>query len=298
MLLSIMIKFLIILIFLFNLIGGLLYARVKIIFPFVNRMIFYCNKIHIIGLVDRKDKIYLKINKNPPIIVGLNELKKITTKDGTYYLFIKRVNINRGMNYINVKSNTFEKSFYLECFENHNKSFKEKVYFHMNEKAKLCQKCHDFNNIKECKLCHIKFLKAKYVHGPVVTWQCFICHDKNNYFSEIQPVYVRCLKCHQEFSENMYNAKYAHPPALTGNCGLCHTPHISKYKFFTKEDVDKICLKCHENKISRKHVYKNKNYHQKVSCVNCHNPHYGESKFLFINNIFSKKKLCLKCHNN
>ncbi len=276
---------------------GMIYAGIKIIYPFTNRVIYFYNNIHIIGLVKRKSTIYIRVNNNPPLCVDSKEEIRFKTKDGIYYMFVKKIKLSYGLNYINIKSENFEENFYLECLKNldYNQP-KKKIYFHMNEKTFYCKKCHDFNNIKECKRCHIKFSKAKYIHGPVVTWQCFICHDKNNYFSPIQPIYIKCLKCHQEFSENMYNAKYAHAPALTGNCEICHTSHISKYKFFTNDVEDKICIKCHENKESKRHILNKKKSHKNISCVKCHNPHYGESKYLFINNINSRKKLCKECH--
>ncbi len=293
--LNILKKYLILLILAINGMGGILYGKIKIIFPDINSSVNYYKKIHIVGISDKRVKIFIKVNDFPPLLIKMKEEKKVIVNGGVFYLFKKNIDLNYGLNYIQIKSKEFEENFYIEYNDKYEGEKKIK-YFHMNEKTIFCKKCHDFNKISECKTCHIKFSKGKYIHGPVVTWQCFTCHDKNNYFTTIQPVYIKCLKCHQEFNDNMFNAKFAHAPSVTGNCNICHTPHVSQFKFFLKTFIDEICLKCHKYKADKKHILKKKKSHESLSCVKCHNPHYGDTKFLFVNKTVNKKSLCKRCH--
>ncbi len=276
------------------------YAKLEIIFP-TNNIIVYSKKIHIVGRT--KKKIYPKIIVNSQKVYEIKKLSKIKTDDGIFYIFCKNIILRKGFNLIDVKYNDNSSSISLvvKLIKNSNnisdiENFKTK-FFHMNEKIIFCKKCHKFSKNKDCIKCHIEKKMGRYLHGPVAAWQCFVCHDKNNYYTVNQPLSMKCLGCHQEFSDAMYNAKYAHAPSVVGNCIICHTPHASKNKYFLYKSVNKICSNCHKDKLSGFHILKKdgKN-HRKLKCVSCHNPHYGESKFLFIKKLKNKKELCKHCH--
>ncbi len=295
MLLNILKKFLIILILVFN-----FYINAKcgeILFP-KNDIVVSKQKLHIVGKLDRREDIVVIINDRPINISRASLIKK-KTNDGTFYIFKVDLTLDKGENIIKVINSELDKTILIKYqkYAEQQLSCLKTSLFHMDDNRVFCKICHNFNNIKECNTCHSDKNRGKFVHGPVATWQCFICHDKNNYFAIKQPLSAQCLKCHQEFSDAMYNAKFAHAPSVAGYCTICHLPHIAKEKYFLADNVNKLCSKCHEHKKSGFHVLKKKiKGHVDIFCTKCHNPHYGETKFLFNGKISKKKFLCKRCH--
>jgi predicted CXXCH cytochrome family protein len=207
--------------------------------------------------------------------------------------------LNNGVNILKFEEKKNHKTILVNCRKYKHQDFNkfEKGFFHMNDNKVFCQTCHNFNKATECIICHSDKKRAKYIHGPVATWQCFICHDKNNYLTIKQPLSVQCLKCHQEFSDAMYKAKFAHAPSVAGYCTSCHLPHIANEKYFLADRVNNLCCRCHKSKKSGYHVVRKKiKGHIDIFCTKCHNPHYGEAKFLFLKKVKTKKNLCKRCH--
>ncbi len=291
-------KFLIILISASSVI--LVYNKIicgEILFPKDNT-IFTKNRIHIVGKLTKRCNLIVDVN-NREIDINSASLIKIKTNDGIFYLFKVDIKLDNGTNILKVTGSDINSRIsvkYMKFFFNDvNKP--KKFFFHMNDNKIFCKTCHNFSSSKECGICHSDKNRGKYVHGPVATWQCFICHDKNNYFAIKQPLSVQCLKCHQEFADAMYKAKFAHAPSVAGYCTSCHLPHIANEKYFLSEKVNKLCCRCHESKKTGYHVIRKKvKGHIDIFCTKCHNPHYGETKFLFLKKINSKRKLCKRCH--
>ena len=289
-------KHLTLLILLFNLIiiAKCYSYDLKILYP--NKIQYtYTQNIHLV--MKQSESIHPYVYLNGKKIENKFKIIKQTTTDGTFYIFMIKLKLIKGKNIIEVSSQSYIETLTVNFLKFKSEDKNQNNLFHMNEKAVFCKKCHDFTKTDDCMLCHTEKKMGKYVHGPVAMWQCSVCHDKNNFFTVLQPLSVKCLQCHQEFSEAMYYAKYAHPPSIAGNCLLCHSPHNSNNKFFLLENSNKICSNCHIDKITGFHILHKKNkHHQKFKCILCHNPHYGESRYLFVKKIKTRKALCAKCH--
>ncbi|BAI80228.1 multiheme c-type cytochrome [Deferribacter desulfuricans SSM1] len=283
---------------------------IVIVYPFDN-MIVNDSQIHIIGYVSQKDKVEIISNKN---LIDIKNFQKLKTKDGLKYVFMTKVNVDKGINEINVKYKQNNISLtvkYLTSAELYRDKIKRKTYFHLDENKSLCVSCHNFKKIKDCQVCHSDKMNYTYVHGPAAAWQCFQCHDKNNYFAPKQPISSICLQCHEEFRNNMFNAPYAHGPTVAGYCNICHDSHGSNRKYLLNDKINNLCINCHSEKKSGVHVLANftSSAHptsgkkipgtkEEISCVSCHNPHYGESKQLFQNGVKDFMILCTSCHKD
>ncbi|KAA0258918.1 cytochrome C [Deferribacter autotrophicus] len=269
------------------------------------------DKIHIIGYVNVGKKLDIIIQDR---VYKVNSFQKLKTKDGMKYVFMKRVLLNKGENNIRIVFKDIEKKVkvkYVTTTIAYRDKIKRKTYFHMDDNKSLCTSCHSFVEVKDCQICHSNKMNYKYVHGPVAAWQCFQCHDKNNYYSSKQPISSKCLQCHEEFQNSMFNAPYAHGPTVAGYCNICHDPHGSNRKYLLMDDVNNLCLNCHTDKKSGTHVLANftsashptsgkliPDTNEEISCISCHNPHYGQTRQLFQNNSKDFMSLCISCHKD
>lgn len=88
-------------------------------------------------------------------------------------------------------------------------------------------------------------------------------------------------------------------------CVSCHNPHTFKYPFTLHFDTEELCIKCHGQIDSGRHVmrsYGSLGSHpikgvpdplkeeNDLSCVSCHNPHASTIS------ILRDRNLCLNCH--
>lgn len=104
-------------------------------------------------------------------------------------------------------------------------------------------------------------------------------------------------KCHPE----MGTAKYVHGPVAAYECKVCHVVG-EKHRPPKQHDLTLIkkgsalCFDCHEN---IEQILSGKNLHVPIKegeCVECHDPHQSDSKFLIAGN--DTAALCFKCHEN
>jgi len=106
-----------------------------------------------------------------------------------------------------------------------------------------------------------------------------------------------CLSCHSVLIQN----SVVHPDLAT-SCDICHTPSGEEHPkaglkgFSLSEKLPTLCFNCHSDiqagfdTLSIVHGP----LKDKVSCINCHNPHSSpESRLL----RYSAGNLCLTCHN-
>jgi predicted CXXCH cytochrome family protein len=107
--------------------------------------------------------------------------------------------------------------------------------------AKLCKACHEAGATnalvvpKEqlCLQCHELRLDRKYVHGPLASGGCLVCHDPHS--SQYRYLLVSesdgfCLHCH----DGQALAKNASHAGVQGECTTCHDAHMSDRKFLLK----------------------------------------------------------------
>src|SRR3990170_6349935 len=54
-----------------------------------------------------------------------------------------------------------------------------------------------------------------------------------------------CYQCHKQLKESL-SQSYVHFPFKQGKCEACHNMHASDRKDLLKDDVNSVCLSCHE----------------------------------------------------
>ena len=154
-------------------------------------------------------------------------------------------------------------------------------------------------NIDSCisAKCHAGMGQETFVHGPVATGKCKVCHGespkhlkkpKRNKFGKIDKNLSKtCFSCHDKFKLK----KILHKPLQQGECIACHSPHGSPNKFQLLANGAALCFKCHD-----KNLEKNRYVHGPVAvggCILCHDPHSADYKF----NLRAKgSELCFLCH--
>jgi len=219
-----------------------------------------------------------------------------------------------------------------------------KNYFHMKDRS-LCAPCHILkpglfdkkpvdisafptktltNEFKTdtsastCYSCHKALIAYPFVHEPASVWSCFSCHEDGaipNY-SVSKPYTRMCFSCHLKQKEEREVKKYFHGPYTTGICSICHNPHASDYPFMLMKSTWDLCVSCHMEKGSGKHILERYMFSAGVvfhptrgakdplregkefTCASCHNPHASYSPKLWRWDVGSGFSLCKKCHNN
>jgi predicted CXXCH cytochrome family protein len=82
---------------------------------------------------------------------------------------------------------------------------------------------------------------------------------------------VLCGQCHALAERG----EYVHGPVAAGVCTPCHDPHGSSNPLFLKMTGKTLCLGCHDQNLSVKHIESGKN----ADCQGCHDPHSSAKKF-------------------
>ncbi|MDH4029191.1 MAG: cytochrome c3 family protein, partial [Nitrospirota bacterium] len=54
-----------------------------------------------------------------------------------------------------------------------------------------------------------------------------------------------CYECHKELKKNLAD-QYTHFLFKQGKCTTCHNSHVSNVKGLMNDEVNTICLNCHE----------------------------------------------------
>lgn len=164
-----------------------------------------------------------------------------------------------------------------------------------------------------CYSCHQAMTSYPYVHGPVAVWACLRCHDP-----EASPCYAvretgarNCYTCHVEQRKAWMSRKYIHGPVNLGRCSICHNPHASGQPFLLISHTWDLCVTCHVEKGSGRHVIADvfsKEGHptrdrpdplrpgRELTCASCHNPHASEFPKLWPFEVENAYELCQKCH--
>ncbi len=152
-----------------------------------------------------------------------------------------------------------------------------------------------------------KFKPLKqYLHEPFKMGACRICHtSKNNKPGELISKRMTdiCYSCHK----TKYTKEFDHKPVKDGRCTDCHDPHQSNTKSLLKSDsINNLCMKCHDKTSSFKSKATKQFINMKLpvkhepiekrSCLECHDAHTSEKKFLL--HLDSKMDLCLDCHDD
>ena len=174
------------------------------------------------------------------------------------------------------------------CFSCHTNFLEKAVVKHTPADSGECMACHDPHQSPNkflllatgknaCFECHDDFLEnAKVKHAPAESGECLSCHTAHA--SAHKGLLVRagqslCFECHDDFTEK---AKFKHT-AVT-ECSACHKSHHSDEPGLLITSRGKLCLECHEVQ----DLARSKGHEQldKQSCLDCHQHHIGEDKYL------------------
>ncbi len=164
-----------------------------------------------------------------------------------------------------------------------------------------------------CYSCHKEIASAPYVHGPVAVWSCVSCHDADSEpkYSVKKPDAEVCFGCHREQKNNWAAKKYTHGPVTIGKCAICHSPHSADYPFNLYKSTWDLCVNCHAEKGSGKHVLGDSfsteghptrdrpdplRNGKELSCASCHDPHASNYPHLWAFEVQTIFELCKKCH--
>jgi predicted CXXCH cytochrome family protein len=108
--------------------------------------------------------------------------------------------------------------------------------------ARLCEGCHQRQTNKLllpvtdlCLYCHVLSVKKKWIHGPVASGGCAVCHDAHgsgNPYLLVSKSQDFCLYCHR--SEDVVKSG-VHQASDASNCMTCHNAHASDNKYLLRE---------------------------------------------------------------
>jgi predicted CXXCH cytochrome family protein len=196
---------------------------------------------------------------------------------------------------------------------------------HTSDIERQCVSCHNMaptlaqvntsvGKANPCYTCHKKILNAEFVHGPTGTFSCAYCHalqGEPKYATPKRDVAL-CGECHVERVAQFKAMKMRHGPVDAGMCELCHDPHGSGTIAQLKMPINKLCISCHEQVGTGIHVNRStygeghplsgkpdispKGKGRELSCVSCHDPHGGNFRYYFQNNLEGRMDLCQYCH--
>ena len=124
------------------------------------------------------------------------------------------------------------------------------------------------------------------------TIKLFVGKQKG-YRYHIEPDMGYCDNCHPEASAQVYRVqpmqgdlckechdpvgtkKFVHGPVAASSCVPCHDPHGSKYEKFLVAVGKELCLVCHSQNLSKRHIEERQN----ADCVKCHDPHSSAKEY-------------------
>ncbi|NOZ09115.1 MAG: hypothetical protein GXO91_09635 [FCB group bacterium] len=92
------------------------------------------------------------------------------------------------------------------------------------------------------------------------------------------------------------NKEYSHGPTAVGACNICHSGHGKMENSLVPfDEINQLCYSCHT--LKEQEINNLENIHKPVqnSCVDCHNPHESDNKYLL---RLSSPEACLVCHED
>jgi len=102
---------------------------------------------------------------------------------------------------------------------------------------------------------------------------CDNCHDQAsaNIFEVPSMQGDLCKQCHDPVGTR----EVVHGPVAASSCTPCHDPHGSRYDKFLVAVGKELCLGCHSQNLSKKHIEERQN----ADCVKCHDPHSSTKEY-------------------
>jgi predicted CXXCH cytochrome family protein len=102
---------------------------------------------------------------------------------------------------------------------------------------------------------------------------CSNCHSgAADHVFDVEAVQSEiCEQCH----DPMGAKDIVHGPVAAGSCSPCHDPHGSRYDKFLVAVGKELCLVCHSQNLSKRHIEERQN----ADCVKCHDPHSSAKEY-------------------
>jgi predicted CXXCH cytochrome family protein len=291
--------------------------------------------IHLVVAADpaKIDRISFAINRQSPVIFDISGEKKNMPTGGMAYQ-CSLVTLVAGDNKIifygyrqgNKVAELERQVYYAEKYSK-DKSAPPSDYrhqvFHTAQNEGVCLECHaelgqagkNVTVLSEspCYRCHAYEVAGQAKHGPAAVGDCTACHNpggKEKYAVE-KPIKKLCSNCHDDTITTMEAMKYLHGPTATDDCSICHSPHSSDERFFLHRKTNVLCIGCHEEKASGRHVvagFSGRSHpvagktnplkpDRAYSCASCHSPHAANSRELFaFDTRGGRFSICQTCH--
>ncbi|MHB8828365.1 MAG: cytochrome c3 family protein [Syntrophales bacterium] len=280
------------------------------------------------------DTVSAGVNKTPPIVLPVADKDRNRRPDGMISI-CAILTLDEGENIVTVNGYRQGKEVVRESLKlfyaaksSRDKSVAPPAYravpFHTTRGEAMCVDCHKglMLPVKKmtlpadspCLGCHPQIVAEKFKHGPAAVGDCVSCHAASgtSKYGTAKPLKKLCFTCHEEAMKPWQDKKYTHGPTATGDCAICHDPHSSAEKFFLRKKTNALCIGCHEEKATGKHViasYVFGNTHplaggknpmqpdRDFSCASCHSPHAANSRELFAFEAQGGKMgICQACH--
>ncbi|NVN99869.1 MAG: cytochrome c3 family protein [Geobacteraceae bacterium] len=201
----------------------------------------------------------------------------------------------------------------------------KRTSLHRPDAEAHCTPCHNMKPTQKqvldvpdkdnaCYGCHKRMGNQKFVHGPVSTYSCVLCHplQSSPKYATAKKEPKLCFDCHKEKQAEFKSFKFLHGPIAADMCEVCHDPHSSENPDQLHQSVNRLCLSCHESvgkgvhaialgdgsghPISEKTDPSEKGKGRELSCISCHDPHGGKFRYYFITGNENKMELCQFCH--
>ncbi|MFW6189155.1 MAG: cytochrome c3 family protein [Planctomycetota bacterium] len=219
------------------------------------------------------------------------------------------------------------------------------VFYHQPYRRRQCNQCHtktagyeveriDASACARCHEAHFDRRSGDWVHGPVATGDCSICHQGHkaqhpDLLTRAQP--DLCWRCHDR--GRVLGAAY-HESAAESSCARCHDPHFAGNRYLladsrtyqraghtirqvrsrhpdweqdqcsrchlpekslrVRQNADQQCLTCHQD---QQEAPEGRSPHAPVTlgrCTACHAAHQSRLPHLVKPEA---EKLCYACHN-
>jgi predicted CXXCH cytochrome family protein len=128
---------------------------------------------------------------------------------------------------------------------------------------------------------------------------CATCHDAQDdgfvvAHGEFDLSQADCMSCHNPHRSTAPGllGEFVHEPFADGDCSVCHEEEDGQ--ILTVEDVDEICLACHDSEslgLGGRHVH---SAAVTGPCTACHEAHASDTEHLLVD---STPRLCAECHD-
>ncbi|RMF93625.1 MAG: hypothetical protein D6734_09700 [Candidatus Schekmanbacteria bacterium] len=197
----------------------------------------------------------------------------------------------------------------LGCHDPHGSSYR---FFLKNTGSSLCFSCHIDLKMKNMESKHPPFKLGQCIkcHRPHASAErsllrkapknlCRSCHNIGSSALiskhwKVNLKEVNCTLCHDPHgTQNLKLVKdVVHPPFEDRECDACHSNLAKDPRLFVEEGKD-LCLQCHGE---MEEVFNNSDIHPPVAqgkCISCHTPHASSFKKLLVD---KERYMCLNCH--